>query len=439
MDAKNRSSRASVARPHQEESELAGTNARKMDRRTFLAGGAAAAGATAFAGLTQDANGQGLAGQPWERTYGAGFRGYGQPSRFEQPVQRHIGRPYGDLAPGSGAALSPIERLEGIITPGSLHNDRSHSGTPDIDPKQHQLLLHGLVARPLMFSVDALSRYPMTSRIYFLECSGNSNRNLVPQPAQVPAGAIHGNIACSEWTGIPLSVLLEEAGLLPQAKWLLAEGADSAHMSRSVPIEKALDDAMIALYQNGERLRPEQGYPVRLLLPGWEGNMSVKWLRRLKATEGPTYTKDETSKYTDLLPDGKALQFTFEMGVKSVITKPSSTMTLPQPGFYEISGLAWSGGGRVRRVEVSADAGATWSDAVLYGEERPKALVRFRLPWEWKGQPAVLQSRATDEKGNVQPPRKEWQARYSPDNRFHNNSIVSWSVDADGSVKNVYA
>jgi len=410
-----------------------------MDRRTFLAGGAAAAGATAFAGLTQDANGQGLAGQPWERTYGAGFRGYGQPSRFEQPVQRHIGRPYGDLAPGSGAALSPIERLEGIITPSSLHNDRSHSGTPDIDPKQHQLLLHGLVARPLMFSVDALSRYPMTSRIYFLECSGNSNRNLVPQPAQVPAGAIHGNIACSEWTGIPLSVLLEEAGLLPQAKWLLAEGADSAHMSRSVPIEKALDDAMIALYQNGERLRPEQGYPVRLLLPGWEGNMSVKWLRRLKATEGPTYTKDETSKYTDLLPDGKALQFTFEMGVKSVITKPSSTMTLPQPGFYEISGLAWSGGGRVRRVEVSADAGATWSDAVLYGEERPKALVRFRLLWEWKGQPAVLQSRATDEKGNVQPPRKEWQARYSPDNRFHNNSIVSWSVYADGSVKNVYA
>jgi len=439
VDAKNRSSRAPVARPHQEESELAGTNARKMDRRTFLAGGAAAAGATAFAGLTQDANGQGLAGQPWERTYGAGFRGYGQPSRFEQPVQRHIGRPYGDLAPGSGAALSPIERLEGIITPSSLHNDRSHSGTPDIDPKQHQLLLHGLVARPLMFSVDALSRYPMTSRIYFLECSGNSNRNLVPQPAQVPAGAIHGNIACSEWTGIPLSVLLEEAGLLPQAKWLLAEGADSAHMSRSVPIEKALDDAMIALYQNGERLRPEQGYPVRLLLPGWEGNMSVKWLRRLKATEGPTYTKDETSKYTDLLPDGKALQFTFEMGVKSVITKPSSTMTLPQPGFYEISGLAWSGGGRVRRVEVSADAGATWSDAVLYGEERPKALVRFRLLWEWKGQPAVLQSRATDEKGNVQPPRKEWQARYSPDNRFHNNSIVSWSVDADGSVKNVYA
>jgi sulfane dehydrogenase subunit SoxC len=412
---------------------------RKIDRRTFLVRGAAAAGVAASAGLATGASAQDLAGHPWERVYGAGFTGYGQPARFEQPVMRHIVRPYGDLAPGSGAALSPIESLEGIITPSGLHNIRSHSGTPDIDPKQHQLLLHGLVSRPLMFSMDALWRYPMTTRIYFLECSGNSNRNLVPKPAQVPAGALHGNLACSEWTGVPLRMLLEEAGLLPQAKWLLAEGADSAHMSRSIPIEKALDDALIALYQNGERLRPEQGYPVRLLLPGWEGNMSVKWLRRLKATEGPTHTKDETSKYTDLLPDGKALQFTFEMGVKSVITRPSSTMKLPRAGFYEISGIAWSGAGRVRRVEVSTDGGASWSDAVLHGEERPKALVRFRLPWEWKGQPAVLQSRATDEKGNVQPARKVWQARYAPDNRFHNNSIVSWSADADGSVKNVYA
>jgi sulfane dehydrogenase subunit SoxC len=412
---------------------------RKIDRRTFLARGAAVTGAAAAAGFAPGTNAQDLAGHAWERVYGAGFTGYGQPSRFEQPVQRHIGRPYGDLAPGSGAALAPIERLEGIITPSSLHNDRSHSGTPDIDPKQHRLLLHGLVTRPLMFSVDALSRYPMTSRIYFLECSGNSNRNLLPKPAQVPAGALHGNIACSEWTGVPLRMLLEEAGVLPQAKWLLAEGADSAHMSRSIPIEKALDDAMIALYQNGERLRPEQGYPVRLLLPGWEGNMSVKWLRRIKATEGPTHTKDETSKYTDPLPDGRSLQFTFEMGVKSVITKPSAMMMLPRPGFYEISGIAWSGAGRIRRVEVSTDGGATWSDTALYGEERPKALVRFRVPWQWSGQPAILQSRATDEKNNVQPLRKEWQARYSPDNRFHNNSIVSWSVSADGSVTNVYA
>jgi sulfane dehydrogenase subunit SoxC len=405
------------------------------NRRDFLAQGAALVTGAASAGM---ANAQGLAGQPWERAYGAPFNGYGQPSRFEQPVMRYMLKPYGDLAPGSGAALAPIERLEGIITPSGLHNNRSHSGVPDIDPKEHQLLLHGLVARPLTFTVDALSSYPMTTRIHFLECSGNSLRNLAPQPLQVPAGAIHGNMSCSEWTGIPLRVLLEEAGLQPAANWLLAEGADSAHMSRSIPVEKALDDAMIALYQNGERLRPEQGYPVRLLLPGWEGNMNVKWLRRLKATEGPTHTKDETSKYTDLQPDGKALQFTFEMGVKSVITKPSSTMTLPRKGVYEISGLAWSGAGRIRRVEVSSDGGATWADAALYGEERPKAFVRFRLPWEWTGQEAVLQSRATDEKGQVQPARKAWLAQYSPANLFHNHSIVSWAVGTDGSVKNVY-
>ena len=333
-------------------------NAAADPRRGFLKQGAALITGAASAGFASGAAAQSLAGQPWERVYGAGFTGYGQPSRFELPVVRHIGRPYGDLAPGSGAALSPIESLEGIITPSSLHNIRSHSGTPDIDPRQHQLLLHGLVARQLMFSMDSLSRYPMTTRTYFIECSGNSNRALVPQPAQVPAGAIHGNISCSEWTGVPLRMLLEEAGLQPQAKWLLAEGADSAHMSRSIPLEKALDDALIALYQNGERLRPEQGYPVRLLLPGWEGNTSVKWLRRLKATEGPTHTKDETSKYTDPLPDGRALQFTFEMGVKSVITKPSSTMTLPRLGFYEISGIAWSGAGHIRRVEVSTDGGS---------------------------------------------------------------------------------
>jgi sulfane dehydrogenase subunit SoxC len=409
------------------------------NRREFLSQGAALVSGAAAAGVAGKAPAQSLAGEPWERVYGAAFTGYGERSRFEQPVQRHIIKPYGDLAPGSGVALSPIEKLDGIITPSGLHNIRSHSGTPDIDPRQHRLLVHGLVARPLGFTADALLAYPMRTQIYFLECSGNSNRNLTPQPSQVPAGAMHGNIACSEWTGVPLGLLLSEAGVLPQAKWLLAEGADSAHMSRSIPIEKATDDAMIALYQNGERLRPEQGYPMRLLLPGWEGNMNVKWLRRIKLTEGPTYTKDETSKYTDTLPDGRSLQFTFEMGVKSVITRPSSTMTLPRHGLYEISGIAWSGAGRIRRVEVSTDGGSSWTDAALYGDERPKALVRFRMPWEWKGQAATLQSRATDENGRVQPARREWLAQYSPANTYHNNSIVSWAVGADGKVTNVYA
>src|SRR3954468_8813672 len=411
----------------------------KDSRRRFLAQSAALVGGAASAAVSPPGAGQEIAGQPWERVYGAGFTRYGQPSKFEAPVGRYLVQPYGELAPGSGAAFAPLEALEGIITPSSLHNIRSHSGTPDIDPKLHRLLIHGMVARPLMFTVEALLQYPMTTRTHFIECSGNSSRALTPQPAQVPVGAIHGNMSCTEWTGIPLRVLLDEAGLDASAKWLLAEGADSAHMSRSIPVEKAFDDALVALYQNGERLRPEQGYPVRLLLPGWEGNMNVKWLRRIKATDGPTHTKDETSKYTDPLPDGRALQFTYEMGVKSVITKPSSTMKLPRPGLYEISGIAWSGAGRVRRVEVSTDGGVTWRDAVLHGEERPKALVRFRVPWEWKGAPAMLQSRATDEKGRVQPPRNEWLARYSPANGFHNNSIVTWSVDADGSVHHVYA
>jgi sulfane dehydrogenase subunit SoxC len=408
---------------------------KKSGRRDFLARGAAVVSGAA---LMPSARAE-LAGEPWERVYGTGFTKYGQPSRFEQSVGRHFGQPYGELAPGSGAALSPIEALDGIITPNSVHFIRSHSGTPDIDPKLHRLYVHGLVQRPLRFSVDALLRYPRITRTYFLECSGNSSRALTPQPAQVPAGGMHGNVSCAEWTGFPLRVLLDEAGLRPQAKWLLAEGADSAHMSRSIPLEKALDDAMIALYQNGERLRPEQGYPVRLLLPGWEGNMSVKWLRRIKLTEEPTHTKDETSKYTDPLPDGRALQFTFEMGVKSVITRPSSTMKLAEPGFHEISGIAWSGAGRVRRVDVSTDGGRTWNEATLLGAERPRALVRFRHPWRWDGTPAVLLSRATDEKGNVQPPRREWQARYAPDMRFHNNSMVTWAVEADGSVKHVYA
>ena len=409
-------------------------------RRRFLKQGSVVlAGAAAAAAVAPGAKAQNLAGEAWERVYGAPFTGYGERSRFEQPVVRHIFRPYGDIAPGSGAAHAPLESLEGIITPSSLHSIRNHSGTPDIDPKRHPLILHGLVARPVKFSIDALSRYPMVTRTHFVECSGNSSRGLAPQPLQVPAGALHGNMSCTEWTGIPLRVLLEEAGVLPQAKWLLAEGADSAHMSRSVPLEKALDDALIALYQNGERLRPEQGYPVRLLLPGWEGNMNVKWLRRLKVTEGPTHTKDETSKYTDLLPDGRALQFTFEMGVKSVITRPSSTMALPRDAIYEISGLAWSGAGRIRRVEVSTDGGASWTDAALTGEERPKSFVRFRRPWEWKGTEALLQSRATDEKGQVQPARRAWLAQYSPGNFYHNNSVVTWAVGTDGSVKHVYA
>lgn len=353
-------------------------------------------------------------------------------------MKRGVFQPFGAVAPGTGASFTPLQSLDGTITPNGLHFERHHNGVPDIDPAQHRLLIHGLVKRPLFFSVDALLRYPMVSRICFIECGGNSFRNTLPEPAQVPCGMIHGLLSCSEWVGVPLATLLAEAGVDTKGKWILAEGADSATMSRSIPMEKVLDDALIALYQNGETIRPEQGYPMRLLLPAWLGNMNVKWLRRVKVTDGPTHTRDETSHYTDLKPDGKARQFTYVMEVKSVITHPSGGMTMHGPGFYQISGLAWSGRGRIAKVEVSADGGQSWAEAALQGPVLPQSLTRFRIPWQWNGGPAMLQSRATDEKGHVQETHKDWAAHYSPANRYHCNAIQTWHVTDEGSVRNVY-
>jgi sulfane dehydrogenase subunit SoxC len=411
----------------------------QIDRRTFLTRGAgiAAATATAWAAPAAAADASGAV-PPWMQMPGRPMSGYGQPSAFEKPVARIVAAPYGAVAPGTGAARTPLHALEGTITPSGLHFERHHNGIPEIDPAAHRLLIHGLIGKPLTFTVPALLRYPMTSRTCFIECAGNSSLNTFPKAPQVPAGAIHGMVSCSEWSGVPLAVLLDEAGVDPRARWLLAEGADGAAMSRSVPLAKALDDAMIALYQNGERLRPEQGYPVRLLLPGWEGNMSVKWLHRIKLTEGPTHTKDETSKYSEPMPDGKARQFTFEMGVKSVITRPSVGIKMQEPGLHEIAGLAWSGAGKIRKVDVSLDGGMSWREAVLQEPLFSKSLTRFRLPWEWNGARVQLQSRAIDEKGNVQPTRASWLAQYAPEQRYHNNSIQTWAIESDGGVSNVY-
>src|SRR5579871_3755207 len=352
-----------------------------LDRRIFLAGGAALAAASAQAEPLEVAS--------WSK------------------------------APGTGAARTPLHLLDGMITPNGLHFERSHSGVPDIDPDAHKLLIHGLVKRPLIFTLEALARYPMESRITFLECAGNGQLLNARDPAQTTVQGLQGLLSCAEWTGVRLAVLLEEAGVDPRATWLLAEGADAAGMSRSVPLAKAMDDALIALYQNGERVRPSNGFPMRLLLPGFEGNMNVKWLRRIKLTDGPTMTKDETSKYTILERDGKALQFVFPMEAKSLITRPSPGLTMKGPGLYEISGLAWSGYGKVAKVEVSAP--------VL-----SRALTRFRMPWRWDGGPAVLQSRTTDETGYVQPTRSELLARRGPSGLFHFNGIMSWSVAPSG-------
>ena len=407
-----------------------------LSRRFFLertlAAGAAGLGASAAAA-------EPLAVPPWSREPGGDFTAYGQPSRFEGKVVRTWAAPANPATPGIGSSRTPHHLLDGTITPSALHYERSHSGVPDIDPEQHRLLIHGLVRQPLVFSLEDLSRYPRVSRIAFIECAGNSGALYTAQAQPLNVQAIHGLLSCSDWTGVKLSTLLEEAGIDARAKWVLAEGADASGMSRSFPLAKALDDAMVCLYQNGERVRPSNGYPLRLLLPGFEGNMNVKWLRRLKLVDAPIMTKDETSKYTILLKEDKAWQFVFPIEVKSIITRPSPGLTLKGPGFYEISGLAWSGNGRIRQVEVSADGGQSFAPAVLQEPVLAKALTRFRAAWQWGGGPAVLQSRATDETGMVQPSRAQFVAERGLRGNFHYNAIASWGIDQAGEATNVFA
>jgi sulfane dehydrogenase subunit SoxC len=412
-----------------------------LSRRVFLeralvggATGAAVAGASVPAAWSEP-----LAVSPWMKQPGAALSAYGQPSRFESKVVRAVPPPPNPATQGIGTARTPLQLLAGTITPNGLHFDRSHSGTPDIDPDQHRLLIHGLVKRPLVFTLEALARYPMESRIAFIECAGNSGALNSAQAQPGNAQAIHGLLSCAEWTGVRLATLLDEAGVEPAAKWVVAEGADSAAMSRSVPLAKCMDDALVCLYQNGERVRPSNGYPIRLLLPGFEGNMNVKWLRRLKLTEAPVMAKDETSKYTVLLPDGKAWQFVFPMEVKSIITHPSPGAGLKGPGFYEIAGLAWSGNGRIKQVDVSADGGKSWAPAKLQEPVLSKALTRFRAAWEWNGGPAVLQSRATDETGMVQPTRAQFVADRGLRGQYHYNAIASWRIDEKGEASNAFA
>lgn len=411
-----------------------------LDRRLFLTQGIALLGAGGLAAMSaQPTHAAASPDRPsWMRAPGAGMSSYGSPARYESGITRTLiqSRPG---TTGSGVSRTPIEALDGIITPSGLHFERHHSGVPDIDPDNHRLLIHGLVKRPLIFTVDALLRYPMVSRIHFLECSGNSQIMFGLAPPALTCGQVHGLVSCSEWTGVPLRILLEEAGSDMNAPWILAEGADAATMSRSIPMAKALDDALLALYQNGERLRPENGYPVRLILPGYEGATNVKWLRRLKVTPAPIMTKDETSRYTELRGDGKALMFTFPMEVKSVITRPSPGVALQGPGLYEVSGIAWSGNGTIRKVEVSADGGLTWAEAALSSPVLPRALTRFRIPWKWNGSPSVLKSRATDDSGAVQPTRDALISARGTKAVFHYNAIQAWNVETTGDVKNVYA
>ena len=431
-------------RRHQDLEAVAGNGL--LDRRALLRGGAAFAAAMTGYVLSDSASAQQLVDDPWSAGAGSLLTDYGVPGRFEKHVARTLSNPKGETR--TSHARTPHHLLNGTLTPNGLHFIISHSGNPDIDPDKHRLAIHGLVRRPLVYTLDALMRYPMVSRMAFVECGGNGALLASKEPIQANVQALHGLVSCAEWTGVMLSTLLEETGIDARAKWVIAEGADSLAVSRSVPMSKALDDAMIALYQNGERLMPGNGYPMRLLLPGWEGNMNIKYLRRLKLADAPAMTFYEARTYAQILPGGKAYQFYFLQEVKSFITHPSPGLKLSGPGLYEISGIAYSGNGRISKVTVSADGGKSWAPAALQEPVNSKAFTRFRAPWRWDGGPAILQSRAWDEAGNAQPTRGEIVARRGETTAVpnvlafptqHYNTLTSWGVERSGEVKHVYA
>ena len=424
---------------------------KKPSRRRFLKEGVALP-VLAMGGIGS-ARGQ-TTGAQTPKVWPEESRAYGKRSSFDD-----LGRVTESGNLSSGALLTPHQDLEGIITPSPLHYVVSHGNINSalaIDHRKHRFLLHGLVDRQLIFTLEELKRLPSVSRIHFLECYSNTNpthRIPVGPASNTPPSyrghetvqLSHGRTSCSEWTGVKLSMLLKEAGLQPGASWLVAEGAEAARLAISIPLEKAMDDAMLAYAQNGEPLRPENGHPLRLLVPGFEGINSVKWLRRIKVVDRPYGTKNETAQHTHLGPDGKARWFMFELGPKSVVTRPSGGQRLPGPGFYEITGLAWSGGGTIRRVEVSTNGGRDWKDAQLQEPVLRLAHTRFRFTWNWNGEEAVLQSRCTDDQGTVQPSITKvanvwgvsldyFQTTTNSVGRF--NPIQPWRVTREGNVQN---
>ncbi len=364
---------------------------------------------------------------------------YGLPSRHEAHVLRRRSDVFVNKQNFSDWSMTPLQDQVGILTPNGLVYERHHAGTPDIDPKTHRLVVHGMVKRPLQFSMDDLLRYPSVSKFYFLECSGNGLTDWKAVKSTT-VQQTHGMLSCTQWTGIPVKWLLDEAGISKNAKWVDFEGADGAGHCRSVPIEKVMDDVLLVYGQGGEMLRPENGYPLRVFIPGWEGNVSVKWLRRIKASDQPWHFRSETARYTDPMPEGKWRQFSFVMECKSVITNPSGGMKLSGPGFYEIQGFAWSGNGKITAVDVTTDGGKNWQTADLEEPVFDKCLTRFRYRWQWDGSPAKIASRAVDSTGYVQGWVKDIEkVRAIVGFVQHHNAIFPWSVSASGEVKNAIA
>ncbi len=419
----------------------------KTARRRFLKSSAAVVGGLAVGGvkplvaqtLEQQNNDYWSLG--YEPSTPTDVREYGQRSRYVTSIRTYKPRRHR----ATDDIFTPIQDVDGIITPASLHYNVNHgSAIPDIDPKEHKLMIHGMVERPLIFTMEELKRFPSVTRVHFVECAYNA----APPERRSPDATVqrtHGQCSTSLWTGVPLSLLLKETGIKDGARWILGEGAEAKRRSKSIPLFKAIEDAIVAWGQNGEPVRPEQGFPLRLVTPGYEGPANVKWLRRIKVGDQPWMQHADNPGHTTLRPDGKGRWFEFEMGVNSVITYPSGGRTLEAKGFHPISGLAWSGGGAISRVEVSTDGGKNWEDAQLLEPIHRFAHTRFYYPWKWQRGEAILMSRATDERGDVQPALIELNQIYSvntdywlaiKDSRGHFNPIQPWRIQADGAIKN---
>ena len=413
-------------------------------RRRFLAGaGAAAAG---IAGAAGAARAQGAAKpdpliteiQDWNRSLGAGVDAtpYGKPSPFEKHVVRR-NVPWLTADPISSINFTPLHALDGIVTPNGVCFERHHAGVAEIDPAKHRLMINGLVDKPLVFTMDDLKRFPgRVNKLFFLECAANGGmewRGAQLNGCQFTHGMVH-----NVWyTGVPLKTLLDEAGVKTNGKWVMPEGADASAMTRSIPIEKAMKDCLVVWAMNGEALRPEQGYPLRIVVPGWEGNMWVKWLRRIEVGDQPWHHREETSKYTDLLADGRSRRFTWIMDAKSVVTNPSPQAPLGHKGANVLSGLAWSGRGTIKRVDVTLDGGKNWQTARIDGPVLPMSLTRFYVDFNWDGREMMIQSRAMDETGYVQPTKDELRKVRGTNSIYHNNGIQTWLVRANGETENV--
>jgi len=365
---------------------------------------------------------------------------YGSPIAYEHNVVRRTSAlmsSAGDMH--AAISMTPLHEQKGIITPNGLHFTRTHNGVAHVDPNKFRLMIHGLVEKPIVLTLEQLKRYPSESRILVLECPSNSAAEW-KGPQFGTLQFVKGMMSCAEWTGVRLKTILDELGLKPEAKWMLAEGSDGSEMSRTVPIEKVLDDAMIVWGQNGEALRAEQGYPVRLMLPGWEANLCVKWLKRLEFGDKPWYAKEETSKYTALTASGKAIQHFYANEVNSIITSPcpeKDWKDLEKGDLVEIEGLAWTGHGTIKGVDISFDGGKNWTEASLKGLVLPKAWTRFSYMYKYEGKPLLLQSRSYDDSNNVQPTVNQEKAVVGVEGVYHRNAIITWQVTDIGEVSNV--